>query len=85
MLFTEEVAWGPFDFAIVAALLFGAGLAQVLVSVIALMIWKPEIASTEAMLDVLKAVGVNVLFVGMWLGSGQMFQRANHAPNRQLD
>jgi hypothetical protein len=64
--------------------LYATALAQVVVSAIALAIWKPEITSTEALLDVLKVGGVNMFFVVLWVGSGLLFQRANAALNRRL-
>jgi len=63
-----------------ARALFATALAQVAASVIALIIWKPDIASTEALVDVLKVVGVNAFFVVMWAGSGLLFQRADGNP-----
>jgi hypothetical protein len=58
--------------------LFATALAQVVVSVVALMIWQPEISSTEVLLDLLRAVGVNALFVAMWVGSALLFRRTNN-------
>jgi hypothetical protein len=57
-----------------ARALFATALAQVAAPVIALMIWKPDITSAEALLDLLKVVGVNALFVALWAGSGLLFQ-----------
>ena len=68
-----------------ARVLFATALAQVVVLVIALIIWKPEITSTEALLDVLRVMGVNAFFVVMWVGSGLLFQRADATPNRRLE
>ena len=68
-----------------ARVLFATALAQVVVLVIALIIWKPEITSTEALLDVLRVMGVNGFFVVMWVGSGLLFQRADATPNRRLE
>ena len=68
-----------------ARVLFATALAQGVVLVIALIIWKPEITSTEALLDVLRVMGVNAFFVVMWVGSGLLFQRADATPNRRLE
>ena len=68
-----------------ARVLFATALAQVVVLVIALIIWKPELTSTEALLDVLRVMGVNAFFVVMWVGSGLLFQRADATPNRRLE
>jgi len=57
-----------------ARALFATALAQVAAPVIALMIWKPDITSAEALVDLLKVVGVNALFVALWAGSGLLFQ-----------
>jgi hypothetical protein len=65
--------------------LFAAALAQVLVTVIALMIWKPEVPSTVAFADGLKGVGVNALFVVMWVGSALLFRWSKATQNRRLE
>jgi hypothetical protein len=57
--------------------LFATALAQVVVPVVALMIWQPEISSTEVLLDLLRVVGVNAFFVAMWVGSALLFRRTN--------
>jgi hypothetical protein len=57
--------------------LFATALAQVVVPVVALMIWQPEISSPEVLLDLLRVVGVNAFFVVMWVGSALLFRRTN--------
>jgi hypothetical protein len=56
--------------------LFATALAQVLVTAIAMLLWRPALTSSEGLISVLKAVGVNTLFVVFWLSSAILFQRA---------
>jgi hypothetical protein len=67
-----------------ARALFATAFAQVLVPVLALVIWKPEMTSTEALPEVMRAVGVTALFVVMWVGSALLFRRANVTPNHLI-
>ncbi|MCH8891846.1 MAG: hypothetical protein IH827_12345 [Myxococcales bacterium] len=57
-----------------AALDFATALAQALVPVIALVIWKPQVTSVEALLGVL---GLNAFFVILFVGSALLFRRAS--------
>jgi len=56
-----------------ARALFATALAQALVPVIALIIWKPQVTSVEALLGML---GVNAFFVMLFVGSALLFRRA---------
>jgi hypothetical protein len=66
-----------------ARALFATALSQVLVPLLGLMIWKPEMTSTEALLELSRVVGVTALFVAMWVGSALLFRRANATPNHR--
>ena len=52
-----------------ARALFATALAHALVPVIALIIWKPPLTSV--------VLGVNVFFVGLWVGSALLFRSAS--------
>ena len=60
-----------------ARALFATALAQALVPVIALIIWKPSAASSEALLGILGVFAVNALFVMLFVGSALLFRRAS--------
>ena len=57
-----------------ARALFATALAQALVPMIALIIWKPQTASVEALSGVLV---VNAFFVMLFVGSALLFRRAS--------
>ncbi len=57
-----------------ARALFATGLAQALVPVIALIVWKPQVTSVEAFLGILHVFGVNALFVALFVGSAWLFR-----------
>ena len=57
-----------------ARALFSTALAQALVPVIALIIWKPQVFSGEAFFGMF---GVNAFFVMLFVGSALLFRRAN--------
>jgi hypothetical protein len=59
-----------------ARALLAAALAQVLVPVIALFIWKPQVTSVEAFLGMLGVFGVNAFFVMLFVGSALLFRHA---------
>jgi hypothetical protein len=59
-----------------ARALFATALAQALVPVIALLIWKPQVASVEAFLGMLGVFGVNAFFVVLFVGSALLFRYA---------
>ncbi len=59
-----------------ARVLFATALAQMLVPVIALTIWKPPVPS-----GVLGLFGLNALFAMLFVGSGLLFRRAARAQN----
>jgi hypothetical protein len=60
----------------VARALFATAIAQALVPVIALIIWKPQVTSVEAFLGVLGVFGVNGFFVMQFVGSALLFRYA---------
>lgn len=53
--------------------LFATALAQAVVPLIALTIWKPQVISAEELLGIL---GVNAFFVALFIGSALLFRRA---------
>jgi hypothetical protein len=59
-----------------ARALFATALAQALVPVIALIIWKPQVTSVEAFLGMLGVFGVNAFFVMLFVGSALLFRYA---------
>ncbi len=59
-----------------ARALFSTALAQALVPVIALIIWKPQVT-----LGVLGVFGLNAFFVMLFVGSALLFQRAARTSN----
>ena len=56
--------------------MFATAIAQVLVPVIALIIWKPQVTSVEAFLGMLGVFGVNAFFVMLFVGSALLFRYA---------
>ncbi|MDH3216094.1 MAG: hypothetical protein OEN01_07355 [Candidatus Krumholzibacteria bacterium] len=60
-----------------ARALFATALAQALVPVIALIIWKPQVASVVPLSGML---GVNAFFVMLFVGSALLFRRASAHP-----
>ena len=83
LLYAGVLAVGIFG-AIVARLrprgmaraLFATTIAQALVPVIALVIWKPQVTSVEAFVGVLGVFGVNAFFVALFVGSALLFRHA---------
>jgi hypothetical protein len=63
-----------------ARALFAAALAQALVPVIALIVWKPSVASAEEFLGMLSVFGVNSFFVVLFVASAMLFRRAARQP-----
>ena len=59
-----------------ARALIATALAQMLVPVIALIIWKPPVASTEELLGVIGVFALNGFFVVLWAGSALLFRKA---------
>jgi hypothetical protein len=59
-----------------ARALFAMALAQALVPVIALFIWKPGVPSMEAFMGMVGAFGVNAFFVLLFIGSAGLFRTA---------
>ncbi|WP_218779831.1 hypothetical protein [Hymenobacter crusticola] len=53
--------------------LFAMALTQVLVPVVSLMVWKPQVTA----LGLLESVGLTTLFVGLWVGAALLFRRAS--------
>ena len=59
--------------------LFAAALAQALVPVIAILIWRPGVTSAEAfwgMAGVVRVFELNAFFVALFLGSAWLFRKA---------
>ena len=56
--------------------LFAMALVQALVPVIALLIWKPQVSSAEAFVDMVRVLILNGFFVMLFVGSGLLFRRA---------
>jgi hypothetical protein len=67
-----------------ARALFATALAQGLVPVIALIIWKPQATSAEALLGILSVLGVNAFFILLFVGSALLFRRAARRQNCDL-
>ncbi|ALW83816.1 hypothetical protein AUC43_01070 [Hymenobacter sedentarius] len=67
--------------------MFAASLTYVVVTVIALFIWKPTGAAAEPQVHMVNVVGANAVFAALWAVSGLLFRRAaatgTHS-NRQL-
>ena len=59
-----------------ARTLFMTTLAQVLVPVIALIIWKPPVVSAEDVLGVIGVFALNGFFAALWVGSALLFRKA---------
>lgn len=62
--------------------MFAAALTQLLVPIVAMIIWKPE-----ADLGMVQVLALNTVFAGLWAGSGLLFRRAstiNPDSGRQL-
>jgi hypothetical protein len=66
-----------------ALALFATAIAQAVVPVIALIIGKLQVTSVEALWYVLGVLGVNALFVMLFVGSALLFRHANATLNRR--
>ena len=64
-----------------ARALFATGLAQALVPVIALIIWRPRVISVEDFWGMVGVFGVNGFFVLLFVGSALLFRRAARQHN----
>lgn len=62
--------------------MFGAALTYVVVTAIALFVWKPAGAAAEPAAHLLNVLVANVLFVALWAASGWLFRRASIAGGR---
>lgn len=60
-----------------ARMAFGTALTQAIVPVVALLIGRPPMASRQDVLGILGVLGVNAIFVVLWVGSGLLFRRAS--------
>ncbi|MGI4865041.1 MAG: hypothetical protein ACRYFZ_14050 [Janthinobacterium lividum] len=60
-----------------ARTLFATALAQAVVPVLALLIGRPPMASQEDVRGILGVLGVNAIFVVLWVGSALLFRRAS--------
>ncbi|UOQ97379.1 hypothetical protein MUN81_19345 [Hymenobacter sp. 5317J-9] len=56
--------------------MFGAALAYVLVTLIALFVWKPTGAAAEPGVQLANVLAANAAFAAMWVFSGWLFRRA---------
>jgi hypothetical protein len=59
-----------------ARAMFAAALTQVLVPLVAMLIWQPEVN-----LGLVQVLGLNTAFAGLWAGAGWLFRRAARATN----
>lgn len=59
-----------------ARALFAMAIAQALVSVIALIIWKRQVISAEGSFGLVDLIGVNLFFVALFVGSALLFRHA---------
>jgi hypothetical protein len=66
-----------------ARAMFTTALAQVLVPLIALVIWRPGVTSEDALMAGLDVVGVSGMFVVLWLGAALLFRRADANDSRR--
>ena len=57
--------------------MFAASLTYVLVTVIALFIWKPTGAAAEPQVHMVNVLGANGIFAALWAVSGLLFRRAS--------
>ncbi|HEX8350578.1 MAG TPA: hypothetical protein VF598_11490 [Hymenobacter sp.] len=67
--------------------MFAAALTYVVVTIIALFIWKPSADTAEHAVGLVNVLGANAGFAALWAGSGWLFRRASATgshPNRQL-
>lgn len=67
--------------------MFAAALTYVVVTLIALFIWKPSAATAEPSVGLVNVLGANALFAALWAGSGWLFRHASATgsnPERQL-
>ena len=56
--------------------MFAAALTYVVVTAIALFVWKPAAATAEASVSLANVLGANALFAALWAASGWLFGRA---------
>ncbi|WP_044516271.1 hypothetical protein [Hymenobacter sp. DG25B] len=63
--------------------MFAASLTYVVVTIIALFIWKPAADVAEPSVYLVNVVVANALFAGLWAVSGWLFRRAAHATGSQ--
>jgi predicted lysophospholipase L1 biosynthesis ABC-type transport system permease subunit len=57
--------------------MFAAALTYVVVTAIALFVWKPTGAAAEPSVHMLNVVGANAVFAAIWVVSGWLFRRAS--------
>lgn len=56
--------------------MFAAALAYVLVTAIALFMWKPSAATAEPSVSLVNVLGANAVFAALWAAAGWLFRRA---------
>lgn len=57
--------------------MFAAALTYVLVTAIALVVWKPSAATAEPSVSLVNVLGFNAAFAALWAVSGWLFRRAS--------
>jgi len=62
--------------------MFGAALTYVVVTAIALFLWKPTAATAEHSVGWLHVVVANAVFAALWVASGWLFRRASNISSR---
>ncbi|MCB2379279.1 hypothetical protein LGH70_16905 [Hymenobacter sp. BT635] len=56
--------------------MFAASLTYVLITIIALFLWKPAGAAAEPQVGLINVIGANALFAALWAAAGLLFRRA---------
>ena len=59
-----------------ARTMFVTALAQLVVPLVALLVWTPEFSTLDGLLEGLRVVGVTGLFVVLWAAAGVLFRQA---------
>ena len=74
--------WARFQPLGMSRSMFAAALTYVVVTAIALFIWKPSAATAEASVSLVNVLAANAAFAALWAGSGWLFWRASSAGER---
>jgi len=59
-----------------ARVMFVTTLAQLVVPLVALLVWKPQVTSADGIMEVLRVVGVTGMFMILWASAGVLFRQA---------